>query len=432
MTKKKLGGFLAALGVAAAAIVATKTPHHETTIAPTAAQLAMWDSTCHAIWQEELGRAIDPGGLEGCIAQAKAGGTADTIRATVDASPEHAAYLERLAHPPAPPAPEAMPLSPLATSGHVFVVDGRPWRWIGFSSFALLDRFARGEDISDTLTAYRGYNIARVWPYVPAADWGARAWDSPAPPVVVAFLQRMEAAGFYVELTLLTDDAPARIDQARQLVAALKAARPPNLVLEVGNEPTTHKAINTGALKADVLASGFLVSSGNYEDTRLFYGQWIGFHSGRDAEWPRRAHDAIDYWSGGGPDFPEEPAVRVPSVCDEPIRPDQAGYVVQDFRAYFGSCAVMAAGFTVHTETGKWGQPPTPDEARIVAAALDVAGAFPADAPNGSYRRIDEGGRSLRTYVIGEHAMVRVRPTSPEAPEGGWTALDPQGILWHR
>jgi hypothetical protein len=212
----------------------------------------------------------------------------------------------------------------------------------------------------------------------------------------------------------------------------LVGARPSNLVIEIANEPTTHKHINTAALKSVAMASGFLVSSGNYEDTRLFYGHWIGFHSGRDGEWPRRAHDAIDYWQGGGPDYPQEPAVRVPSVADEPIRPDQAGYDAKDFRAYFGACAAMCAGATYHTATGKFGLPPTPEEARIAAVVLEALNAFPAETASGSYRRIDEGGHSLRTYVIGERVMVRVRPTTTDAPEAGWIALDADGVLWRR
>jgi hypothetical protein len=266
---------------------------------------------------------------------------------------------------------------------------------------------------------------------VPKADWGDTAWDSPAPETVIAFLKRVEQAGFYVELTLLTDDSAARIEPARQLLAALVAARPTNLIVEVANEPTTHKNINTAALAQACAASGFLVSSGNYEDTRLWYGAWLGFHSGRDAEWPRRAHDAVDYWNGGGPDFPEEPAIRAPSVCDEPIRPDQAGYNADDFRAYFGSCALLAAGATYHTQTGKFGLPPTAEEARIAAVVLDALNAFSADAANQGYRRLDEQGKSLRTYANGA-GMVRVRPTTKDAPESGWTALDSTGILWKR
>jgi hypothetical protein len=46
----------------------------------------------------------------------------------------------------------------------------------------------------------------------------------------------------------------------------------------------------------------------------------------------------------------------------------------------------MGGGATFHTETGKHALPPTPDEARIAAVALEALNAFPADAPNAPYQ----------------------------------------------
>ena len=89
-------------------------------------------------------------------------------------------------------------------------------------------------------------------------------------------------------------------------------------------------------------------------------------------------------------------------------------------------------GRTFHYAGGLFGIVPTPDEARCAAAAREGLDAFTAAAPLGNYRRIDEGHGSLRTYVVGEQSMVRVRPTTPIAPEPGWTPLDADGILWTR
>jgi hypothetical protein len=161
------------------------------------------------------------------------------------------------------------------------------------------------------------------------------------------------------------------------------------------------------------------------------FGSYLTAHTGRDGEWVRRAHDLLEYWTGGGPDAPTDPAHKVPAIADEPIRPDQAGYNAADFRAYFATCALLGGGATLHTETGKHSLPPTPDEARIAAVALEALNAFPADAPNAPYRRIDESGRSLRTYAIGNY-MVRIRPQTKDAPEQGWVPLDTEGILWRR
>lgn len=351
------------------------------------------------------------------------GESAESVLARIRTFPE---YTNRHQGDPPPP---AAAIAPLTTDGPIFRANGQPWRWKGVSAFALLDRFAKGQDITDFLTAYRGFNLLRVWPYVPAKDWGARAWDSPSADVVIAFLSHVAAAGFYVELTLLTDDDAGRIDPAKRLIAALAAARPSGLVLEAANEPITHKNIDTAALRGALAASGFLYSSGDYEDSNRFYGSFLTAHTGRDGEWPRRAHDLLEYYHGGGPNAPSDPAHKVPIVADEPIRPDQAGYNEADFRAYYGTCALLGAGGTLHTETGKFGLPPTAEEARIAAVVLEALNAFPADAPTGPYSRPVE--KSLRTYAVGPW-MTRVRPESPIYQGGGWTALEPSGVLWRK
>lgn len=331
--------------------------------------------------------------------------------------------------PPLPPAPPA----PLRTSGPLFYQGERAWRWKGVSAFALLDRFARGQDLQPVFTACAGFNLLRVFPYVPVADWGSAAWDQPPASVVIDFLQVCARAGFFVELTLLTDDDPARIAPARALVEALAADRTPNLLLEAGNEPRVHKAIDTAVLRDVLESSPFLYASGDGDDGR-WYGTYGTAHTGRDGEWPRRAHDLLEYGNGDGPSQPHPP-YRVPWVADEPIRPDQApgdpAARAADFHAYFAACSLLGAGATFHATSGKFGQPFQPDEATMAAAALAGLDAFPPDAPLGAYRRIDESGRTLRTYVVGNY-MVRIRPTSPTAPEPGWTALDSLGIGWSR
>jgi hypothetical protein len=321
-------------------------------------------------------------------------------------------------------------LPPLSTSGRLFIRNGQPFRWKGVSAFRLLDRFARGEDIGPFLRAYDGFTVLRVWVSV---NWDAPfGWEAPPVETIKAFLRRVAADGFYVELTLLTDDAPVRGPPARALVEALaQAPRPTNLVLEAGNEPQVHKAIDTAALRGTLERSGFLHASGDSSDR--FYGSYLTAHTGRDrGDWPRRAHDLLEYYNGGGPDAPTDPAHKVPGVCDEPGKREDVGDIATEWRAYFAACALMGAGATFHSETGKQADLPTPDEARLAAIALEALNAFPADAPNGSYRRIDEHGASLRTYVIGERYMVRIGPTTPAAPEPGWRALDADGVLWSR
>jgi hypothetical protein len=262
--------------------------------------------------------------------------------------------------------------------------------------------------------------------------WTTDGWDSPPAEAVVAFVRAMAALGWYIELTLLTDDNPARIGPAMQLVAVLAAARLSNLLLEIGNEPETNKNIQTTALRAACEASGYLFSSGNYENSAHYFGSYLTDHSPRDGEWPRKAKNAREYYDGGGPNAPTDPAHHVPIVEDEPAKwQDVGGPNVTDWRAYFGVASINGAGATFHSESGKQALPPTVEEAQLAVAALEGLTAFPEDAPLGGYRRIDEGAGSLRTYIIGGY-MVRVRPTTPNAPESGWQPLDSNGILWRR
>lgn len=304
-----------------------------------------------------------------------------------------------------PIAPRPPPLHRLTVDGPIFRSDGEPWRWRGVTAFPLLDRFARGDDLEPLLTTFRGFNLLRVFWYVtwPGTGWGAR--DAAT---VRAFCNRVGQAGFYVELVLLTDDDPGRLEPARQLVRELSADPPINLLIEIGNEPNIHKNIDVWALRDVLDASPFLYASGDNERNPWF-GRYLTAHTPRDSEWPRKAHDLLEYYHGGGPSAPSDPAHHVPIVADEPIRPDEAGYVDSDFLAYFATSSLLGAGATFHYDGGKFGRVPTGDEARCMQAALAGLLAFPADAPLGPYSRIDEQGNSLRTYKVGPY-VVRIRP----------------------
>ena len=327
----------------------------------------------------------------------------------------------------------------LTASGRIFRCDGEPWRWKGVSAFPLCAKFARGENIDAFLDAFDGFNLLRAWDYV---TWPGTGWASVQPDGWLAFLGYVGARGWRVELTLLTDDDPKRIAQATFLVNELAKAKPTNVVIEIGNEPNIHKNIDVIALRQTCEASGFLFASGlNDVPGDQWFGSYLTAHTPRDQDWPRKGHDLKEYFEGGGPGAPTDPPHAVPCVGDEPLqptrpepdKPDAIRYAggdweacVRDYRAYFGVCALLGAGATFHFEGGKYGIPPTPQEARCAAAALEGLNAFPAAAPLGPYNRPEDS--SLRTYVVGD-GMVRVRPTSREGVVPG-TPLDPDGILW--
>lgn len=332
--------------------------------------------------------------------------------------------------------------------------DGRPWRWKGVSAFPLCDRFARGENIDPFLFAFRGWNLLRVWDYV---TWPSTGWESQPASMWREFLAYVAEWGFYVELTLLTDDSPVRVRPAQQLVRELTPEAPVNLVYEIGNEPRANgKWIDIEALVPLCEKSGRSWASGNNNADEAFFGIDLTAHLPRDSEWPRKAHDLLEYYHGGGPSAPTDPAHHMPCIGDEPKRPDQCvndwrrrvrkqrqreptrqeakaqwGSIALDYRAHFGACAQLGGGATFHFEGGKFGRLPTDEEVLCAIHALAGLDAFPEDTPLGPYRRIDEQGKTSRTYVVGD-SMTRIRPTTLAAPEPGWTALDDYGILWRR
>lgn len=391
---------------------------------------------CRDIWLQELRREIDAPALADCIRQYQAGVTGDAVRAAVRLSPEW-----KVVHAPAPPPP---PIPAIRADGKIFRTEtGTAWRWRGVSAFKLLDKFARGEDIDPFLDAYKGYNVLRVWPYVEGPGWKGRDWPTPpSAEVIRKFLAHVAARGWYVELTLLTDDKPHRIAWARTLLAQLAAEpRPTNLFIEIGNEPLTHKNIPTASFRTAAEASRYVYASGDYEKSARAFGDYLVHHSPRDSEWPRKAHDCLEFYRGGGPHAPTDPAHPVPCVLDEPGKPEDAkGHAgktdeerartkADDFRAYFGTAALLAAGATFHCETCKYAELPTSAERQLAEAALEGLTAFPASAPLGPYRRPQDA--SLRTYMVGPY-MVRVRPTKPTPPEAGWERTGDSLILWKR
>jgi hypothetical protein len=335
---------------------------------------------------------------------------------------------------PDPYPAQVEPMTALTTAGRIFLRDGQPHRVKGASAFPLLDRYASTGDVSAHVTAYRdtGYNMFRVWPYVPSPPWDP-AWNPPPNDVIIAFVRHLRDEGFTVEITLLTDDDPARIPWARRLVEDFAAVRPENLLLEIGNEPLTHKNIRVEDLKDVCDRSGFLYSSGIYEDSGRTFGRYGTHHSLRDNEWPRRTHDALEFYNGGGPNAPSDPPHRMPWVLDEPIRPDEARGTLEakrrDFYAYAAGASIMAAGATFHSTSGKSASVPDGEDGVCAEAFGRGLNVFPADAPNGPYERIVEN--TLRTYLVGPY-MVRIRPQTPDPPRSGFRPLDEFAICFVR
>lgn len=329
-------------------------------------------------------------------------------------------------------------LAPLTVDRRVFLSGGQPWVMKSVSAFPLCRRFADGQDIQGILDDFAGYNTLRVWDYVP---WIGTGWESCSTSQWLAFLEFVGAQGWRVEITLLTDDSPSRIEPAKRLVNELAAAGVAVLI-EISNEPRTHKHVDVEALHATCDASGFIYASGLNALDEPFFGKGITHHSPRDNEWQRKGgHDLYEFWTGAGPEGPHDPW-HVPAWNDEPQKPHDAlalrggdlTRTAQDYKAYFASCALLGAGACLHYEGGKFGTRPTADEWLCAQEALEGLNFCTPGTPNNApgYHRIDEQGKSSRTYTCGGF-MVRIPPlATTEAPEPGWVSLDPDGILWRR
>ena len=341
-------------------------------------------------------------------------------------------------HPPTTPIEPGppLPVPDIHAAGKIFKdAANTPWRYKGVSGFKLGNIFETGGDIRPFLDAYRGFNVIRVWAYT---DWAGTGWARPSSVNAVRDFLAFVAnhSGHLIEYTYITNDSAEAHDWASGFVQQLYSGPRPRLFNEIRNEPQTHsQTISTKRCKPAFDASGAVYASGNYEHSENAFGPYLVAHTQRDSEWPRRCHDLMEYFNGKGPHNVNDPAHKVPCVADEPaktqdVAPPKAPLTkADDWRAYFGGCALLGAGATFHSETGKWGQPPTAEEATLAAAALEGLNAFPADAPLGNYSRPSDS--SLRTYVVGNYS-VRIRPTTDKHPVSGFTRIGSSNILWKR
>jgi hypothetical protein len=326
-------------------------------------------------------------------------------------------------------------------SGRFFTnLSGTAVRYRGFTAFKLLNLFEKGTDIRPFLDAYKGYNLARIFLNTDPKDWKENAWDFPSESATLDFLEFMRASGFNVEITLVTDEDSRRIDQVKSLVNFLKTHKPINLLLEAVNEPYVaydgqlYGKLDPNIFKNLLSGSGFPYTSGVYANLHKFYGNYFVDHSSRGEGWyGKGGHNLMEAYEGGGPNDKSEPALRMPCIEDEPIRPDQANYDLLGALGYAASCGLMGAGATVHTESGKLAALPSDSERQWIAAFLQGLNTFPVDAANGAYRRIVEPGqiKEARTYVVGNYS-VRIKQNGLQHPESGWNPLDAHGICWGR
>lgn len=308
------------------------------------------------------------------------------------------------------------------SSNRLFTRDGLVHRIKSVTAFKLLYRYSQGEDINPFLESYPRSNELIILSSTdgPNTPWGNDAWPLPSKTMVKEFCEYVGERNWDVEFVLITGNQDEKISSLKEIVNYLATKKLKNLTFEAVNEPQFNKS-NPELLRDTLEQSGYLYSSGIYHDNNKFFGKYVDYHPARDSEWVRKFHDGLEYWQGGGPNYPEEKGLKVPSKANEPIRPDQTGFNQLDFYTFGAGLGLFGSGGCFHSQSGKLANLPSQQELDCYNSFMTGMELFPADACLGSYSRPVEN--SLRTYIVGEH-MIRVRPTSPNPPLDGFTSLD--------
>jgi hypothetical protein len=212
---------------------------------------------CNSIWMEELGRPIDPSGLQGCTTNLQNRVTAAQIRRQVQQSPE---WIARHAPPaPTPPNPPAALTPRLHVHGErMHTPDHRVFQWRGLMAFQLLDRVADGQVAESTgyvkWAQSTGFNVLRV---LASNHWAGlmdltpeQGWEA-----MPRLFDLARTHGMYVQVVALagTDGwTTPRIHEQVRRVGELCAASD-NCILEIANEP--YHGSQSGYLKGSTAQS---------------------------------------------------------------------------------------------------------------------------------------------------------------------------------
>lgn len=340
---------------------------------------------------------------------------------------------------PIPPSPNHGPVVHLVTSGPIFRErdTNNPHRVSSVTGFNLIDQLYKNINIDLFLDKYNRSNRVRNFLYAPVADWGSNAWSYPSNETVRVYIEHLLSKNKATSLCLLTDGDPNQILKAQSLINYLNQFDFPGLLLEAKNEPLTHDKRNSNELKNSLNGSKYLYGSGIYEDLKQFWGKVGYYHHPRDNEWPRKSKDTIECYRGGGPNSNDEPAIKLPWIHDEPIRPDQAGFSLIDYYCFGAFAGCASAGVTFHCETAKLGQLPSDNEYDCYNALMDGLNVYPVDAPLGDYEHfrdleecLPDGTPTtcLRVFRVGCFATV-IRPKSVKIPSN-WKALDNKNVCY--
>lgn len=360
------------------------------------------------------------------------------------------------------PAPFSAEHGRLRIDGEVFRDEaGAAWSWRGADCFLCFARMLQGEDVTPQFAWARahGVNVLRVFGQVnwPGQDHYERPDTRPDFAAKLnAFFDAAASQGLRVEYTVLT--YPHAVEDMRgqlQRVYDIAAAHW-NVFVEVANEPDAQQ-IDAAAAITGVNRRGVISALGYYEPrgrpATLQMLDYVTVHTGRHADWVRRAKFGRDLRDGygDGPDGPAFAGAGRPVIGDEPMgaaerdEPGRRSTLADDFAAHFAICAIFTAGCTYHFQAGLEGRAPSaaePKQEAIAKAILDVWQRIPPDVQTCRYTR---GGLedvpfvwnerdSLRTYAAVCDSRAYAVVARPNAgyvlqPAAGWRVMSRHGPL---
>lgn len=292
---------------------------------------------------------------------------------------------------------------------------GERWTWIGASSFNLLNRFRRGEDIEPVLVQLEalGFNAVRVFTVYDICPTGngcqAIGRSEPTADLYAAvpgFAKSLARHGLYAELVAFTGPyglLPTDADKVAHWARLTQAARGlSNLTLELVNEfdHPANKGLPFDKLPrpAEVLASH---GSGAQDSTPVLpVWDYATYRPGSGGEWMRKtAHNGME-------DVGDR--YGVPTVTNETTRfPDNDSNPAHAFDAAAGA-ALLSAGAVFHSVSGKAGLPWGPVEYEAARQWAAGARSVPLSCQGQPYRRTDDPN-FLRVYSRGSDPACTVR-----------------------
>jgi hypothetical protein len=329
----------------------------------------------------------------------------------------------------------------LRVDGRVFRSEHGRFEWRGISAFRLVEMVARrreGEAIAfldwaskQELTVVRVFVMARhLFSLTPAEGLAA----------LPRLLELANARGLHVEVVAFADTAQIRTDLEVHLKAvAAIAARHPNAILEIANEPghptQDVRLHNPAFLKqlAALVPKPMPVALGSAEYSADYAsGDFVTYHFPRKSGWGHvfelaRGAALIEHW-------------RKPLINDEPIGAAAKtvdGRRDSDPRHFRGAAALTrltGMGATFHYEGGLQARIPSGRELECFVAwraglgmvdGLPEDGAFLEGSAVGAIGDVSGAGAAFaRVFELEKEAWLLLLDTSPRVSVGwkqGWS-----------